>query len=200
MPRSKLTKVLARMAFALWIPVVLVPGSYLLARHVLTLPKPTSVDPILVDTIRTMRRAEAPSPWFAMHVLSAECGCSQRVLANLLKRRPLPGFREQIVLVGGDDPEVEKNARELGYGFDRVTSDELVQRYHLEAAPVMVVADAKNQIKYLGGYADRKQGEVIRDTDVLTRLVAGAAVEPLPLFGCAVSKRLQTEINPLGIR
>src|SRR5258708_4737657 len=107
MSRKKPIQVLAWMAFVLWIPAVLVPGSYLLARHVLTLPKPASADPILVDAIRAMRGVDPPSPWFVMHVLYAECGCSQRVLARLLARAPVRGVTERIVLVGGDDPAVE---------------------------------------------------------------------------------------------
>jgi hypothetical protein len=33
---------------------------------------------------------------------------------------------------------------------------------------------------------------------VYAQVAAGATVEPLPVFGCAVSLRLQKSLNPLG--
>jgi hypothetical protein len=198
---ERIGQVLARVAFLLWIPAVLVPGSYLLARHVLTLPKPSSVDPALVAVMAGLRAEETDrTRWMAVHVLYKECGCSQRVLAKLLMRPALSKVSERIVFVGEDDGRTESRARTLGYAFDRVTSEQLAQRYHLEASPLLVVADPANRIHYVGGYTDRKQGETVRDTEVLSRLMAGGAVEPLPVFGCAVSKKLQSAIDPLGIK
>jgi hypothetical protein len=35
---------------------------------------------------------------------------------------------------------------------------------------------------------------------VLSRLVEGHEVEALPTFGCAVSAKLQSAVDPLGLR
>jgi hypothetical protein len=197
---QQIRRIAARVAFFLWIPAVMVPGSYLLARHVLTLPKPASTDPALARALGQLRGADGRNSWLALHVLYGECGCSQRVLAKLLLRGPAPQVEERIVFIGGDDAGPEARARALGYTFERVTREQLVERYHLESAPLFVVADPANRVRYVGGYTDRKQGEVIRDRDVLTKLVQGQDVEPLPTFGCAVSKKLESALNPLGLR
>jgi hypothetical protein len=197
---KRIRQTVARIAFFLWIPAVMVPGSYLLARHVLTLPKPAAADPALVDALSRMRGPDDRDSWVALHVLYSKCGCSQRVLAKLLLRGASRQVRERIVYIGAEDTELESRARTLGYAFDRVTHEQLVDRYHLESAPLFVVADPANRVKYVGGYTDRKQGEVIRDTDVLARLVQGQDVEALPTFGCAVSKKLQSAVDPLGLR
>ena len=190
----------AKFAFVLWIPAVLVPGSYLLGRHLLTLPKPSAVDPALVAVMRGLRDPSSRKNWLALHVLYGECGCSQRVLATLLMRPPVHEVSERIVYIGTAGDHTESRARALGYAFDQVTREQLVERYHLESAPLLVVADPADRVRYVGGYTDRKQGEFVRDADVLSRLVEGHEVEALPTFGCAVSAKLQSAVDPLGLR
>jgi hypothetical protein len=198
---KRLRELLPRMAFVIWIPAVLVPSSYLLARHVVTLPKPAAADPALVDSLRNLRGVGDAGMWMTLHVLYGECGCSQKVLTKLLLRSPRRNMRERIVFIGSEnDDSVRSKATALGYAFELVTREQLVERYHLEAAPLLVVADPADRIQYVGGYTDRKQGQVIRDDEVLDRLVAGRVVEALPTFGCAVSKKLQSAVDPLGLR
>ena len=190
----------ARALFVLWVPAVLVPGSYLLGRHVLTMPKPAAADPALAAAIRALRTPDEPSRWLALHVLYSECGCSQRVLSNLLLRSAAREARERIIYIGTDDGRTETKARALGYEFEWITREDLAQRYHLEAAPVLVVADEVGDVRYVGGYTDRKQGNVVRDRDIIANLVQGRKVETLPTFGCAVSKNLKSAVDPLGLR
>jgi hypothetical protein len=191
---------LVRVAFWLWIPAVLVPGSYLMARHLLTLPAPSYADSGLADAIATMRAPGEQGKWFAMHVMYAGCGCSRRVLADLLLRSPHANVAERIVFVGEVDGDAEREARARGYGFDSIGREELAAKYHVEAAPLLVVADPGGRVKYVGGYTDRKQSPAIRDAELVSRLVGGAKVAPLPVFGCAVSSKLQAAVNPLGIK
>ena len=171
-----------------------------MGRHLLTLPVPSHTDAALGQAIAEVRSPSEQGKWFAMHVMYAECGCSQRVLGHLLSRTPVENVVERIVFVGKNDEELEHKARALGYGFDSVTPDELAARYHVESAPLLVVADPKGKVKYVGGYTDRKQSPAIRDAEILARLVRGTNVTPLPAFGCAVSEKLQAAVNPLGIR
>lgn len=197
---KRIRRAVARALFVLWVPAVLVPGSYLLARHLLTLPAPPSSDPALEAAIRTTRSPGERGGWLALHVLYGKCGCSQRVLSKLLLRGARKDAHERIVFIGEDDGGTETRARALGYDFEKVTHDELVARYHLEAAPLLVVADPKDVIRYVGGYTDRKQGNVIHDSDVIQDLVRGHDVAALPTFGCAVSKSLKSAVDPLGLR
>ncbi|MET0595827.1 MAG: hypothetical protein ABW133_24220 [Polyangiaceae bacterium] len=189
-----------RALFVLWIPAVLIPGTYLLARHVITMPKPATSDPAIATAVLRSRSHEEQKGWLALHVLYSECGCSQRVLSKLLLRAARKDAHERIVLVGEDDGSTERKARALGYGFEKVVRDELIERYHLEAAPLLVVADPTDAIRYVGGYTDRKQGNVIHDGDIVRNLVEGREVDSLPTFGCAVSKKLKSAVDPLGLR
>jgi hypothetical protein len=201
MSRGKtIRQFVAKFAFVLWVPAVLVPGAYLLARHLLTLPKPSVVDPALLAVMSGLRDPGSQKDWLALHVLYGECGCSQRVLAKLLMRPPVREVTERIVYIGAADTRTESRARALGYAFDQVTREQLVERYHLESAPLLVVADPGGRIRYVGGYTDRKQGDFVRDADVLSRLVEGREVEALPTFGCAVSEKLQSAVDPLRLR
>jgi hypothetical protein len=197
---SRVRDYLVHLAFWLWIPAVLVPGSYLMARHLLTLPAPSYADAGLTRAIAGLRAPGEEGKWLAMHVMYAGCGCSRRVLANLLLRPSRVDVAERIVFVGEIDAEAERNARALGYRFDSITREELAAKYHVEAAPLLVVADPAGRVRYVGGYTDRKQSPAIRDAELLSQLVRGAKVAPLPVFGCAVSDKLQATVNPLGIR
>lgn len=198
-PLGALLAVVSRVAFALWIPAVLIPCAYLLASHLLTLPHPTVQDPVLVAAVAAARGPAGVGRLVVLHVLFAECNCSRRVLRHLLQREPRADAVERIVLVGHDDAAAT-DGRARGYSVVEVTAERLAADYHVESAPMMVVADAAGVIRYLGGYTDRKQGATVRDDDVLGRLAAGEQVAPLPLFGCAVSRQMRGRVDPLGIR
>ena len=198
-PAKTIRRTILHFAFWVWVTSVLTIGSYLLGRHILTLPSPAR-DAVLAERLLHERGPQGDRAWFAVHVLAADCPCSQKILRKLLTRRPVGGVSERIVLVGSADVANETAARSLGYDFEYVTSVELAERYRVEAAPIMLVLNKDGAVKYVGGYTDRKQGEAVRDYDVLSRLLRGEDVAPLPTFGCAVSRRLQSAIDPLGIR
>ncbi len=188
-----------RLAFWVWAPVTLILGAFLMAGHLLTLPKPAPTDPRLTAGMTASRIPGSEGKWMAMHVLYAQCRCSQKVFAHLLERRAASSAFEKIVLVDGDD-ELRRQAEGHGFAFESLTSAELAERYHLEAAPVMVVSDPSNVVRYLGGYTDRKQGVVIRDQSILRDLQGGKSVAALPLFGCAVSAELKASLDPLKLK
>lgn len=186
-------------AFWLWVPAMVLPGVYLMAGHLLTLPRPDQLDPDVARAIEAARAPEERGAWMAVHVLSAECGCSQRVLEHLVARGPVSGMREKVLFIG-EPTALTRRARAAGFTVDLLTGDELAARYRLEAAPLLVVADPRDEVRYLGGYAERAGSPVIEDTSVFARLRAGESVAPLPIFGCAVSRRLQKTLDPLGLK
>lgn len=189
----------ARAVVALWVPSVIVVCAYLLGGHLLTLPTPPGADPRLARALASMRADEGAPRWLALHVLYEGCRCSRRVLDHLTARGASADVRERVLLVGASDASAAR-VRAAGYGFEALTREALRARYGFEAAPVMVVADPRGRVRYLGGYTDRKQGAVVRDVDIVRRLQRGEAVAALPLFGCAVSARLQRDTDPLGLR
>ncbi|HEY0476215.1 MAG TPA: hypothetical protein VGD37_01755 [Kofleriaceae bacterium] len=203
MPRSPIRKVLVYGGLMVWGAACLALGSYLLASHLLTLPAPAPTDPVLHQEIAAHRRAHQRDRWLVLHVVYDECGCSQRVLDHLLADSRPPGVAERIVLV------TENRAARAawiaaiparGFELDVVTPEQLVAAYHIEAAPLLVIVDPHDTVRYVGGYTPRKQAADVRDVAVIAAVQRGEAVEPLPTFGCAIGRALSSRLDPLGIR
>lgn len=176
-------------------------GSLLLANHLLTLPTPAMADPALQLAIAATRTPAQRGRWRVLHVLSEDCGCSQRVLAHLRTSLRPAGVVERVVLVqeAGVAAVTRVEMAALGFELDVVTPDELVRRYRLEAAPLLVVVDPVDQVRYLGGYTPRKQAADVRDLAMIAAVLRGDRPGPLPVFGCAVSRALRAKLDPLGL-
>jgi hypothetical protein len=193
---------LAAIAFGLWVPAILILGAYLLAGHLVALPAPEARDRRLVSALAATGAADQ-GRWRALHFLDENCGCSQRVVTSLLARRPLPGLAERIVFITrtpAGTAAAATAARGAGFAFETVAPEDLERRFGVEAAPLLVAVAPDNRVRYLGGYTDRKQGPSIEDRDILQRTMRGERVAALPLFGCAVSKQLAAQLDPLRLR
>lgn len=192
---------LVRTAFAVWATVVVVVSAYLLSSHLLTLPAPSAGDVGLQRAIAAQRRPEQRGRWLVVHVLDADCKCSLRVLEHLLEGNRPVGVAERVVLVAATpDAEQVRAIRAHGFDLDVVTPEQLGDRYQVGAAPLLIITDPRDRVHYVGGYGPRKQSAALRDAAVITAVLAGASVDPLPTFGCAIGRSLQTKIDPLGLR
>ncbi|HEY8945874.1 MAG TPA: hypothetical protein VIM73_16510, partial [Polyangiaceae bacterium] len=67
--------------------------------------------------------------------------------------------------------------------------------YGIDAAPLLIVSDPKGEPRYVGGYTTRKQGPVLEDLSIVEQARRGSSLASLPIFGCAVSERLQRELT-----
>lgn len=188
-----------RIGLGIWAPMLLVICAFLLSSHLLTLPSPEVEDPALQAAVQKVRKQEDTGKWMAVHVLYADCKCSQGVAEYLVSSERPKGVAEKLVLVG-DDPELAERAAAMGFEVIQTTPDGLRENWHMEAAPLLVLVDPANQLQYLGGYTDRKQAADIRDVAILSSLQQTKPVPALPLFGCAVSQSLQRAVDPLGLR
>lgn len=170
---------------------MLVLGAGLLAKHVVALPAPDK-NPRLSRALTPLRHA-GEARWLAVHVLYAECRCSQRVVAHLSSTRRPRGWQEVVLWVGAPAPDPA-----LAGAFDvrRATQAELL-RFGIESAPLLVVLDPNDRAVYVGGYTDRKQGPVIRDLEILADAERRSELTSLPVFGCAVSDRLKRALSVL---
>ena len=190
-----------RIVFVFWVLVCVVGGAYLLSAHLLTLPTPELTDLGPQRSAVAQRRSSQQGQWLAVHILDQECKCSLRVLDHLLDKPRPRGVVERIVLIASEvsrDRISEIQAH--GFDLDIVTPDQLADRYRVQAAPLLVVIDPADAVRYVGGYTPRKQADDVRDVAVLDALRRGEPVEPLPTFGCAVGRSLRGRIDPLGIR
>jgi len=187
---QKLRTLGARFLLATWLTGMLVLGAALLAKHVVALPAPARNERLL-RTIADLRAHAGASDWLAVHVLYSECRCSQRVVAHLVSTARPSQLHEVVLWVGANPP-----APELAQHFEvrRITSAQLAG-YGIDAAPLLIVSDPKGEPRYVGGYTTRKQGPVLEDLSIVEQARRGSSLASLPIFGCAVSERLQRELT-----
>jgi hypothetical protein len=190
---------------SVWAVVVLVVGAALMAPHVVALPVPAADGSRLALAMHSLPGANA-GRWSALHVLYEGCGCSARVLTHLMARHARADLNEQVLFVRDApqaDPGLEETAvraRGAGFGFASVTPGELEQRYQIEAVPLLVVADAAGHIRYSGGYTEKSGVVEVDDVPLIDGVRSGRSVEARPVFGCAVSSRMQEAIDPWRIK
>ncbi len=190
---------------AVWAAAVLVVGAALMVPHVIALPAPAANDGRLALAVRSLAGA-TPGRWTALHVLYQGCGCSARVFEHLTARHARADLNEEVLFVRDaphDDADAEKSAvraRGAGFRFDSLTPIQLQQRYAIESVPMLVVADTTGRIRYSGGYTEQSGAAEVEDTAIIEGVQAGRSVEPRPIFGCAVSSRVQEAIDPLRLK
>lgn len=208
--RRRAARTLGSLALGAWAVGIAVIGAFLMAGHLVSLPTPSLANASTNrrwETTLAARPAADKGRWSVTHVLYQACGCSTRVLAHLIGRRVLPDLVETVVYVheghAKDAPRLAADAEKIhgaGFRFEQLTPVELERRYEVEAAPMLVIADPQGHLRYAGGYTERSGANQINDTIIVDHLRSGQAVSPLPVFGCAVSRRVQNAIDPLGLK
>jgi hypothetical protein len=180
-----------------WFALMVLVSASLLGRHLLALPRPPA-DQALARSMASLRTPDDAGRWMAVHILDAECKCSRRIAEHLLASERPVGLSEHVLLVGTDtDLESQLSAR--GFQVTRVEPTQLFSQYRVQAVPLLVLAAPDGTLRYAGGYTARKQGPDPRDLAIVADARAGRATEPIPVFGCAVSRQLQSAVNPLGL-
>jgi hypothetical protein len=191
------TSVAVYAALTVWFVVMAAVAATLMVRH--TVPMPAIADGADVAiAIETLRGPEERGRWMVVHVLYEECRCSIRIAEHLQEVGPASDVGEHVLLVGEDEAlRAALGAR----GFDArgVTAEQLSSEFHVLSAPILIIADGEGTVRYAGGYTRRKQGPAPMDREILANLRAGQSGPPLPAYGCAVSARLQRQLNPLAI-
>lgn len=163
----------------------------MLAKHVVALPAPVANER-LSRAMAELRREGRPG-WLAVHVMYAECRCSQRIVSHLLSTSRPAGWQEVVLWVGEAAPDPALAAR-----FDvRRLDPAQLGRLGVESAPLLVVLDPRDQAAYVGGYTERKQGPDIRDLRLMAAAERAGNLSSLPVFGCAVSERLKRALAAL---
>ncbi|HEY3804246.1 MAG TPA: hypothetical protein VGL61_16630 [Kofleriaceae bacterium] len=195
---SKLRRTLALAGLAAWLVIGTAVGGALLIRHLVPLPAPPRTDTALRDAVRELLPQRG---WRAVHVMYRDCPCSQRTIAHLLASQR-PAELAELVLIVDDDrqsgPE-DPRLRAAGFPVSVIAPDELRDRFHLEAAPVLIVMSPEGELAYVGGYNRHKQSAAYEDAAIVADVRARHDVAPLPVFGCATSARLANEVDPLHL-
>jgi|HubBroStandDraft_5_1064220.scaffolds.fasta_scaffold309941_2 hypothetical protein len=188
---------LARLGLSFWFVAMVAVCATLLGRHLLALPRPDN-DAALARAMSSLRGPSGAGSWMTVHVLYAGCGCSKKIADHVFSGGRPRDVTERVLLIGRD-AELEARFASVGMPVILATEDEASATFHIVAAPTLVVVAPDDTVRYAGGYTERKQGPDPRDLAILAAVRAGHFVAPLPIFGCAVSARLRSTINPLGL-
>ncbi len=175
----------ARWLFWLWAPVPVVLIGLLLSGHLLTLPKPSTI------------RVEGEG-WRALHVLAIKCACSRGVIEHLISRGAVRGVTEKVVLIGEDLASM-KRLRAAGYEVEALSSAAVKARYGIEGAPLLAVVNPQQDLVYSGGYSRQARGTP-EDLAIFATVQAGNGAASLPLYGCATTRELQAQLDPMGLK
>lgn len=190
---------LAHIALSLWVAVCVVVGGALLVFHLQPLPVPPIEDAQLREALASTATPAEHGRWRLVHVMYARCPCSNKIIEHLVSSTRPADVAERVVIVDASDA-LRERLRAAGFIVEVVDAPTLQRRYHLEAAPVLVVADERGRLRYVGGYTERKQGPVSHDVEIVDQLRRGDRLEALPLFGCATSRTLQQAVDPFSLR
>jgi hypothetical protein len=195
--RDAAKRIAPRAALFVWFAVMLAIGATLMARHAVALPRP-EVDADFTRAMSTFRTPRDAGRWMAVHVLYAECRCSQRIADHLLATTRPADVVEQVLLVG-HGAEIEARLVSHGFRVTVVEPEQLAERYHVVAVPLFVVVAPDGTIRYAGGYTTRKQGPDPRDLELIAAAKTDGPLDALPIFGCPVNEQLAQTLNPLGL-
>ena len=100
------------------------------------------------------------------------------------------GVKETVLFVGQDEPVADR-LRAHGFRVVPVREDEMVSRYHVTAAPMLVLLGRGKELRYAGGYTRTADAFEPQDLEIIER-AQSHFVEPLPILDCPVEKTLRT--------
>ncbi len=189
---------LGQCAIGIWASGMIFVVACLMVSHWVALPHPAATDQVWTTQLSQTRNTQ-DDPWTVFHFLYGDCRCSRRIFKHILDRVPVNGCRERIVFIG-TDTQLTEAAMQKGFEVDCVTPEILKSRYGVEAAPLLTILDPAGTVRFTGGYTAHKQGPQIQDVKIINALLSGAIVDELPVFGCAVSDRLKSLVDPLGLK
>ncbi len=171
----------------------LVVGSLLLASHMPFQANPDGLS-YLVREVGT-----ANGSWQAIHLLSTTCSCSHGVAEHLIERGPMSNLKERVVLAGNDATLAHRLVA-AGFPVRTMNPETIAERYHIAGAPWLVFVSPRGDVRYQGGYTPGHARSNYQDQQIWANLASGRSVDPLPVLGCALGKRLQRTLDPLGLK
>ncbi|MGC4079504.1 MAG: hypothetical protein QM702_21180 [Rubrivivax sp.] len=185
-------RTVARTLVVAWFVAMTAISAVLLGRHLLAFPQPAD-DAGQLRTLASDTRVMS-----VVHVLYAQCRCSQRIVDHLVTSERPHGVVETVLLVGDDDGAA---ARLVAHGFRVVTTtvDELGSRWRVTAVPLLVVIAPGGRVRYVGGYAARKQGPDPQDLAIIAIARGEGRLSSLPVYGCAVAGEVAERLGAKGV-
>lgn len=182
---------LGRVLLLVWVPLVMIVIGLLMVNHTIAMPSPDR--PELLQAA-LLELDEGPD--VTVHIIYANCSCTDLLVEHLISRRANPS---ELVLYVGEPRPSHTALSTSGFKVIRLLPGELETKLGLEAAPVLLALRG-GTLAYAGGYFRYPAAVRPLDVSIVQRIDQGEAVKGLPIFGCAVSPRLQRQVDPLGLQ
>lgn len=184
-----------RAFLVLWLPSMAFAVGTLMINHVAALPAPGDLGDVQAG-VAALPGQGAPR---VVHIIDERCSCTDGLLRHLFSRGAIPGLHEQIRYVGQREDRLSA-ARAAGFEIEAVAEEAVISGLGIDAAPVLILADADGEVRYVGGYFDRPAAVSSLDVGLIRQWRDGEPAAPLPIFGCAVSASLRAQRDPLRLQ
>lgn len=179
-----------------WATLLVVLIASLMINHTIAMPSPSNAEQLAAGVDALVETSDGRT---LVHVIYDDCSCTSGLLDHLAERGVLTDTAETIVFVGGD---AEREEQLTARGFSWITTNELrlEQELALVSAPVLIVHDPEDGMRYAGGYYRLPAAVRPMDLAIIAALDEGREPEPLPVFGCAVNAELRSQLDPFGLQ
>ncbi len=146
-----------------------------------------------------LKAPSASTGWTMTHVLGENCKCSSEVAKYLIRRGPLQETNENVILLGSlkEQDQLQLRGFKVSHRDARsIASEKAV------GVPFLMIHTPQGNNVYAGGYAKDfiRENTPIQDQEILSYLQGGKTPAELPIFGCAVSHRIQSLLDPMGFK
>jgi hypothetical protein len=143
------------------------------------------------------RAGEATGQWVMTHGLALRCPCSRRIVDYLVKRGATPTADERVLLVDATD-EAQQRLLAAGFTVTSVSSEALTGMGFV-AVPGLVIRRPDGSVAYAGAHAPKRSGP-IDDLAILQAANGTAPIKPFAVLGCALSRALSDQTDPLALK
>lgn len=141
--------------------------------------------------------------WKLTHLVSDQCGCSKVVLNSLAARKPNSKYEEEVIILSETTTSKFESLRDIGYTV-RVINQDIIEKSFQEAGgvPALYITNPNNEVVYVGGYSNKslKNIDQVEDQKIFAQTLAGETVKARPIFGCVVSRKMQSLVDPMQIK
>lgn len=168
-----------------------------MASHLVSMPTPQNVENFIKKIKNNYYKNDGRA--VIVHTIYEKCSCTNSLLKHLVERGLQASSHEVVFVIGSRAPfETELSAK--GFSVFKMKQQDFVKEFGIEAAPLLTLINSKGDLMYMGGYFKTSEARISTDQDIIQRaLIEGQPYKPLPLYGCAVSDRLQKYIDPFRL-
>lgn len=140
-----------------------------------------------------------------IHFLTPSCSCSKIIKEDLLLRRPLNSktIQEKVVLIDDFDRHFTKELNSRGYEVLNINYETLSKELPdaISAVPMIAIHDKDRRLQYVGGYSESTITPLTKiDLKKLINISKSKNKREHKVKGCAVSKKYQALLDPLGVK